>query len=160
MLNFFKTLLSEWKPIMANIVCKKWFLFQVEIKKKKSTEIVAYVCQQILTTNQAALDKLTIPILINYLGSKIIMTWLFKMKIETTAHAAADAICNFSNMQRYFIKKSVYTFGVQGLISFLISSTMCDKTVQLRISYSHEFFFFKYCKMSDKKYLFLLTCSR
>ena len=65
------------------------------------------------------------------------------MKIETTAHAAADAICNFSNMQRYFIKKSVYTFGVQGLLSCLIS-TMCDKTVQLRISYisySHEFFF-------------------
>ena len=25
---------SKWKPYRANIVCKKWFLFQVEIKKK------------------------------------------------------------------------------------------------------------------------------
>ena len=44
------------------------------------------------------------------------------MKIETTAHAAADAMCNFSYMQRYFIKNSAYTFGVQGLLSFLKSA--------------------------------------
>ena len=66
------------------------------------------------------------------------------MKIETTAHAAADAMCNFSYMQRYFIKNSAYTFGVQGLLSFL-KSTMCDKTVQLRISYSHGFFLYFMC---------------
>ena len=69
------------------------------------------------------------------------MTWLFKMKIETTAHAAADAMCNFSYMQRYFIKKSVHTFGVHRLLSFLISMSAWDKTVQLRISYSYGFFF-------------------
>ena len=28
---FFQKLFSEWKPYTANIVCKKWFLFQVEI---------------------------------------------------------------------------------------------------------------------------------
>ena len=83
------------------------------------------------------------------------------MKIETTAHAAADAMCNFSYMQRYFIKNSAYTFGVQGLLSFL-KSTMCDKTVQLRISYSHGFFlYFMYFHLAiqilqnERQYLFL-----
>jgi hypothetical protein len=32
--NFLQKLFYKWKLYMANIVCKNWFLFQVETKKK------------------------------------------------------------------------------------------------------------------------------
>ena len=48
---------------MTNIVCKKWFLFQVEIKKKSVIENVVYVLlSDMYATDQAAPDKSTIPL--------------------------------------------------------------------------------------------------
>ena len=44
---------------MTNIVFKKWFFFQVEIKKKNVTEIVL---SDMYATDQAAPDKLIIPL--------------------------------------------------------------------------------------------------
>ena len=32
--NYFQKIISEWKPYMAIIFCKKCFLFQVETKEK------------------------------------------------------------------------------------------------------------------------------
>ena len=42
---------------MANIICKKWFLFQAEIKKKILLEDFVH-----LWSNRAAPDQLTIPL--------------------------------------------------------------------------------------------------
>ena len=38
--NFLKKMFSNRKQYMANIVCKKWILFQVEIKKKMILKLV------------------------------------------------------------------------------------------------------------------------
>ena len=37
---FFQKIFSEWKLFMANIFCKNWFSFQVEIKKKMLIKLV------------------------------------------------------------------------------------------------------------------------
>ena len=48
--NFFQEKNSKWKPGLANIVCKKCFLFRVEINKKNITETYVYIC---LTDNRS-----------------------------------------------------------------------------------------------------------
>ena len=45
---FFQTLFSEWKPYMANFVCKKWFLFLCSLKKKEKM-LLKLVVQRILS---------------------------------------------------------------------------------------------------------------
>ena len=46
---------------MVNIVCKKWFLFQVEIKKICYQKLLCKGLQDLFTTNQAAPDQMTKP---------------------------------------------------------------------------------------------------